>query len=153
MRQLTLALAAIATVACAKQESPSADSPAAAQAAAPPAPAPLTAAAVAGTWEAVGMPMDKDTVIVRMTMTMDSTGKNSKTVFSSGESFTNTSTVYDGDSVVSMAGPFKSQLRKGQMVTTRVVLRMQDGKLVGVTHAKYANGDTADIRISATRKQ
>ena len=152
MRKIALAALVLAVAACSKKETPAADTPAVAQAVAP-APAPLTPAATAGVWEAVGMPMDKDTVIVRMTMTMDSTGKNGKTVFTSGESFTNTSSVYDGDSLVSMAGPFKSQLRKGQMVTTRVVLRMQDGKLVGVTHAKYANGDTADIRITATKKQ
>ena len=151
MRKLALAGLALAAAACMKKETPAADSPAVAQAAA--MPAPLTAAATAGVWEAVGMPMDKDTVIVRMTMTMDSTGKNSKTVFASGESFTSTSSVYDGDSLVTTAGPFKSQLRKGQMVTTRVVLRMQEGKLVGITHAKYANGDSTNLRISATKKQ
>jgi hypothetical protein len=29
---------------------------------------------------------------------------------------------------------------------------MKDGKLVGVIHAKYPNGDTATLRITATRK-
>ena len=149
MRKLTLAALALAVAGCARQESSSADSPAAAQQAMP---APLTAAAIAGSWEAVGMPMDKDTVVVRFTMTNDSTGQKSETLFASGDKVTASSTTFDGDSLVSMAGPFKSQLRKGVTVTTRVVWRMQDGKLVGMSHSKYSNGDSATFRLTATKK-
>ena len=147
-RIVVVAAVVVAASACAKQESATADSPATAQ----PAPAPLTAAAIAGSWEAVGMPMDKDTVVVRFTMTNDSTGQKSETVFASGDKVTASSTTFDGDSLVSMAGPFKSQLRKGVTVTTRVVWRMQDGKLVGMSHSKYSNGDSATFRLTATKK-
>lgn len=150
MRPAILAALVLAVAACAKTETPATDSPAAA--APPPAPAALTAADVAGTWEAEGMPMDKDTVVVRFTMTNDSTGQNSMTVFASGDRIKSTSNAFNGDSLVSNAGPFKSQVRKGQQVTTRVVLRMQDGKLVGQSHSKYANGDSTVYRIAATRK-
>ena len=149
MRPAILA-ALVLAVACAKPETPATDSPAAA--APPPAPAALTAADVAGAWEAEGMPMDKDTVVVRFTMTNDSTGQNSTTVFASGDRIRSTSNAFNGDSLVSTAGPFKSQVRKGQQVTTRVVLRMQDGKLVGHSHSKYASGDSTVYRITATRK-
>lgn len=98
------------------------------------------------------MPMDKDTVVVRFTMTNDSTGQKSTTVFASGDKISSTSNTFMGDSLVSTAGPFKSQVRKGQQVTTRVVLRMQDGKLVGHSYSKYANGDSTVYRITATRK-
>ena len=98
------------------------------------------------------MPMDKDTVVVRFTMTNDSTGQKSTTVFASGDRISSTSNAFMGDSLVSTAGPFKSQVRKGQQVTTRVVLRMQDGKLVGHSHSKYGNGDSTVYRITATKK-
>jgi hypothetical protein len=38
---------------------------------------------------------------------------------------------------VSEAGPFESVLRKGVQVNTQVVSRLQGGKLVGVTTARY----------------
>lgn len=149
MRRLIAVAVLAAVAACAKQESATADSPAAAQ---PATPAPLTAADLAGTWEAVGMPMDKDTVVVRFTMTNDSTGQKSETVFASGDKITATSSTYDGDSLVTTAGPFKSQTRKGQQVTTRVVWRKQNGGLVGTSHSKYSNGDSATFRLTATKK-
>lgn len=148
-RIVAVAAFALVVVGCAKQESATADSPAAAQ---PAAPAPLSAAAIAGSWEAVGMPMDKDTVVVRFTMNNDSTGQKSETVFASGDKITASSTTFDGDSAVSVAGPFKSQVRKGVSVTTRVVWRMQDGKLVGTSQSKYSNGDSATFRLTATKK-
>jgi hypothetical protein len=43
----------------------------------------------------------------------------------------------DGDSIVAEAGPFESILRDGVMVTTRTVIRLQDGMLVGVLMASY----------------
>jgi hypothetical protein len=43
----------------------------------------------------------------------------------------------EGDSIVSEAGPFESVLRKGVQVRTHYVSRLQDGKLVGTTVARY----------------
>ena len=58
-----------------------------------------------------------------------------------------------GDSVVSESGAFKSQVRRGQQVTsTRMVLRLRDGKLTGISTSKYASGDSASFRITATKK-
>lgn len=146
-RPLVLAAAVLAFAACAKKETPAADSPAAA---APPPPAALTNADLAGTWEGEGMLMNKDTVVVRFTLT--NTGDSSTLVFASGETVKSAAGTISGDSVMSTAGPFKSQVRKGLQSTTHMVLRKQGDKLVGVTHAKYSNGDTASFRITATKK-
>ena len=43
-----------------------------------------------------------------------------------------------GDSIVSESGPYESFIRKGVQVTTRAVYRLQGGKLVGTTEARYA---------------
>jgi hypothetical protein len=50
----------------------------------------------------------------------------------------------EGDSMVWEAGPFESVIRKGvQVKVSRVVARLQDGKLVGTTTATY-EGQGAD---------
>ena len=60
----------------------------------------------------------------------------------------------EGDSIMTEAGPFESVLRKGVQVSTQVVSRLQDGKLVGTTVARYAvsGPDTvARLRFEGTR--
>ena len=49
-------------------------------------------------------------------------------------------TAVSGDSIVTEAGPFESLILKGVQVTTRAVYRLQGGKLVGTTEARYAMG-------------
>ena len=60
----------------------------------------------------------------------------------------------DGDSIMTASGPYESVLRKGVQVTTQSVLRRQDGKLVGMTIARY-QGAAADsvvrLRTELTR--
>jgi hypothetical protein len=53
-----------------------------------------------------------------------------------------------GDSIVTEAGPYESALRKGVQVRARMVLRLQGGKLVGTTEARYAlsGGDSVAHR-------
>lgn len=150
-RSIAVAVAVLALAACSKTETPAADSPAAA--AVPAAPAPLTDSDVGGTWDAVGMPMDKDTVIVRFTMNNTDTGAGTNIVFASGQKVVSKSRQISGDSVVSESGGFKSEVRKGVQVTsTRMVLRKQGDQLVGTSHSKYSNGDTLTLRITATKK-
>jgi hypothetical protein len=148
-RHFVLAAAVLALAACAKSETPAADSPAAA---APPPPAALTNADLAGTWEGEGMPMDKDTVIVRFTMVNTTADTGWTMTFSSGEKAKVSNVVIAGDSVTSTAGPFKSQVRKGVTVNTAATFRLKDGKMVGITRSKYSNGDTASYRVTATKK-
>src|SRR4029078_2162125 len=42
-----------------------------------------------------------------------------------------------GDSLITEAGPDESAPRKGVQVRARMVLRLQEGKLVGTTEARY----------------
>lgn len=59
-----------------------------------------------------------------------------------------------GDSLVTEAGPYESALRKGVQVRSRMVLRLQQGKLVGTNEARYAlsGGDSVARRpAEATR--
>jgi hypothetical protein len=51
----------------------------------------------------------------------------------------------DGDSVMTAAGPYESVLRKGVQVTTDGVLRMQGGKLVGTTVARYQSAGADSV--------
>lgn len=153
MRTLAIAALVIAAAACAKTETPAADSPAAAAPPPPAAPAALTDSAIGGTWEAEGRPMDKDTVVVRFTMNNSDTGSGTSITFPSGVKVPSVTRQISGDSVVSTSGGFKSQVRAGKQVSsTQMVLRMQDGKLAGILHAKYSNGDTTSYRITATKK-
>ena len=53
-----------------------------------------------------------------------------------------------GDSIITEAGPYESALRKGVQVRARMVLRLQEGKLLGTTEARYAmsGGDSVAHR-------
>ena len=148
-RPIAVAAVVLALAACAKTETPAADSPAAA---APPPPVMLTNADLAGTWEGEGMPMDKDSVVVRFTMVNTTTDTGWTMTFASGEKAKVSNVMIAGDSVTSTAGPFKSQVRRGVTATISSTFRLRDGKMVGVTRSKYSNGDTATFRITATKK-
>jgi hypothetical protein len=54
----------------------------------------------------------------------------------------------DGDSIILEPGRYESALRKGIPVQARIVLRLQAGKLVGTTEARYAmnHGDSVAKR-------
>lgn len=149
MRRI-LALCTVMVVACAKNEQP-ADT--AAAAAPPPPPPAITAADLAGTWDMKTMPMDRDTVLTTGTMT--STGAADGWTMTLGDSKTPIPVrivSMGGDSVVSETGVFNSAVRRGQKVSIHSIQHLRDGKLVGVVHAKYANGDTATFRVESTKR-
>lgn len=149
-RSLVVAVAVLSVAACSKQETPAADSPA--MAAAPATPAPLTSADLAGTWDGQSMPMDRDTVLLTFTMTNTPTGEGSTMTFPGGQPIPVRMVSIAGDSAISEAGPFKSQMRSGQNVSVRSVFRLRDGKITGVTRSTYANGDSAMFRVTATKR-
>ena len=145
-----LCCCAAVLVGCAKSEDQAAVDTAAATAAPPPPPAGIALADVAGKWNVKGMNEAGDSTLVtyEMTATADTTGwvinfPNRKPVPVRVVSVA-------GDSIVTEAGPYESVLRKGVQVTTHGVFRLQDGKLVGNTIARY-NVKTADsVRIVRT---
>ena len=124
--------------ACAKSDAPPTDTTAAMAPAPAPAPAPtLSLADVAGKWQFSNVPMtgtDTSPTNYVVTATADTSGWVME--FPSGLKVPLQIAV-DGDSIRSTAGPFASQRRKNTKVTTESTLRMQDGKLVGVTTAHY----------------
>jgi hypothetical protein len=149
-RHLVLALLVVA--ACAKTDK-AADTVAAATPAPPPPPVAITAADLAGTWEMKSMPMDKDTVVAttEMMATATTDGWTMK-VPGNAKPIAITSVAIAGDSVVTQSAQFNSVLRKGQKVSVHTISHLKDGQLTGVVHAKYANGDTATLRTTGTKK-
>ena len=122
--------------ACAKSEAPATDTTTAAMAPAP-APAALTLADFAGKWQFSNVPMsgtDTSPTNFVLTATADTTGWVME--FPSGLKVPLT-VHHLGDSIHTIAGPFASQRRKSTKVRTETMYRMQDGKLVGVTTARY----------------
>jgi hypothetical protein len=145
---------AVILVACSKSKDQPATDEMADAAAAPEAPAPIALADVAGQWTVRLMPESGDSTLLSYEMV--ATGDTSGWAFN----FPKRKPVpvrvvaVDGDSIVTEAGPFESNLRKGIQVTSRTVNRLQDGKLVGATTARYvmSGPDTvAHFRFEATR--
>jgi hypothetical protein len=131
-----------------------AEAPATDVAPAEPAPATVSLADVAGTWK-VHSTMEgneKVTVDYDLVATGDRSGWTIN--FPKRKPIPVRVVAVDGDSIVTESGPFESVLRKGVQVNSRVVMRLQDGKLVGTTTARYqvSGPDTlATLKLEATR--
>src|SRR5215207_5152625 len=119
------------------------------------APAPIALADVAGKWSVRLTPESGDSTLLsyEMVATADTSGWAFN--FPKRKPVPLRVVAVDGDSIVTEAGPFESNLRKGVQVTmSRTISRPQDGKLVGATTAHYATTgpDTvAHFRFEATR--
>jgi hypothetical protein len=153
MRAVRTGWIALLVVGCGKAADKPADSMAEAPAAEAAA-APATIADVAGTWKIRStVEGNAGTAITYdMVTTADQSGWSIK--FPDREPIPVRVVAVDGDSIVSESGPFESVLRKGVQVNTRVVSRLQDGKLVGRTTARYqvSGADTvAHLNFEGTR--
>ena len=155
MRSTIILCCAAALVGCAKSEKPAADTtPAAATPAPPPPPPALKLSDVAGKWKVTGRSETGDSLLTYVfTATGDTTGWSMKFTDRAKPVVVHVTAVA-GDSIVIDAGPYPSVLRKGVQVRTHGTMRLQDGKLVGGTVARYTV-KTADsvrhIRTEATR--
>jgi hypothetical protein len=156
MRRFALCCCVVVLIGCSKSKEQPAMDEMAGDAAAPAAPAaaPIALADVAGTWTVRVMPESSDSAV--LTFEMVATGDTSGWTFT----FPKRKPVpvrilaVDGDSIVTEAGPFESNLRKGVQVTSRTVNRLQDGKLVGATTARYATSgpdSVTQLRFEGTR--
>jgi hypothetical protein len=136
MRGLTSCCIALALVACKPAEKP-AETTTAEAPAMDAAPAGLSLADMAGTWNVKSKMEGSDSVVVTydLVTTADQNGWSLK--FPNRDPIPMRVVAVEGDSVVIEAGPFESALRKGVQVSTQVVSRLQDGKLVGTTVARY----------------
>ena len=136
MRGLMSCCIAVALVGCKPAEKP-AETTTAEAPAMDAAPAGLSLADMAGTWNVKSKLEGSDSVVVTydLVTTADQNGWTLK--FPNRDPIPMRVVAVEGDSVVTEAGPFESALRKGVQVSTHVVSRVQDGKLVGTTVARY----------------
>lgn len=133
MRRTLIACSLIVLAACARKEA--APEPGAMSAGAP---TPITLAELAGRWAVETRIAGTDSVVLKFEMLNDSTGWTY--LFPGRDPLPARVIAVDADSVVAEAGPYESALRKGVMVSTHTVLRLDGGKLVGQTVATYADG-------------
>lgn len=153
MRGLASCCIALAMVGCKPAEKP-ADTTVGEAPAKEEVPATISLADMAGTWKVRSTVEGSENTVVTydMVVTPDRTGWSIK--FPNREPIPVRVVAVEGDSVVAEAGPFESALRKGVQVSTHVVSRLQDGKLVGTTVARYqvTGPDTvARLRFEGTR--
>lgn len=149
MRRLALLSCAIAFVACTKADTPPADTAAAVAPVepAPAPPAPISLSAVAGKYAVTGKNEAGDSTLVtyELNATADTTGWT--LTFPNRKPIPMHVVAVAGDSIVLAAGPYESAIKKGVMVTTNTVARMQDGKLMSRTVAHYAVKTPDSVRI------
>ena len=153
MRFTPLLACAAVLVACAGSEKAPSDSAAAVPAPAA-APTTLSLADLAGKWTQKVRAENSDSVLVtaEVVATPDPSGW---TIALPGRPVMPVRITVAGDSLLVATGPYESVLRKGVQVTTSGVMRLQDGKLVGITTAHYAGATGADsvarLRTEMTR--
>jgi hypothetical protein len=145
----TLVLCAVLLTAC-EPNMKAADS--SAPTAATPAPAPISLADVAGVWDATVQPVGRDTVVTTMIITATATNDGWSMKLPNGANPKVTVVSVAGDSIITTTGTFASATRKGQQVSTHNIFRLQGGKLIGITHAKYSTGDTTTLRVEGTKR-
>ena len=141
MRSFVLFCCTALLAGCGKSENQTADDrtamDTAAVAPATPAAPPISLADVAGKWkirttdEAGGTPVETE-----LTATADTSGWS--LAAPKRKPIPVRVVAVAGDSIVSESGPYESFILKGTQVTTRAVYRLQGGKLVGTTEARYA---------------
>ena len=118
------------------------------------APAPISLADVAGKWVIKTMPENSDSVLVTSEMTATADTSGWMTMVPGRPAMPTRVIEVAGDSITTEFGPFESVLRAGVQVTTRSVMRLRDGKLVGYLMARYATtgaDSVARLRLEATR--
>ena len=145
---------ALVLVGCSKPADKPADTTVGEAPATEAAPATISLADVAGTWNVKSNVEGDESKVVTYDMVATADRSGWSINFPKREPVPVRIVAVEGDSIVSEAGPFESVLRKGVQVNTRVVSRLQDGKLVGTTVARYqvTGPDTvARLQFEGTR--
>ena len=154
MRGVTSCWIAFVLVGCDKPADRPADTTVGEAPAMDAAPATISLADVAGTWKVRSMVEGSESTVVTYDMVATADRSGWSINFPDRDPIPVRIVAVEGDSIVSEAGPFESVLRKGVQVSTQVVSRLQDGKLVGTTVARYqvTGPDTvARLRFEGTR--
>jgi hypothetical protein len=154
MRGVTSGWIALVLVGCNKPADKPADMTVGEAHAVETAPATISLADVAGTWKVRSTVEGSESTVVTYDMIATGDPSGWSITFPQREPIPVRVVAVEGDSIVSEAGPFESALRKGVQVSTRVVSRLQGGKLVGTTVARYqvTGPDTVSrLRFEGTR--
>lgn len=136
---------------CSKPDAPPAQDTTAVAA---PAPTPISLADVAGKWVIRTMAENSDSVLVTSEMTATADTSGWVTIVPGRPPLPTRVIEVAGDSITTEFGPFESVLRAGVQVTTRTVMRLRDGKLVGSLVARYVTtgaDSVTRLRLEATR--
>ena len=118
------------------------------------APAPISLADVAGNWAMRTMTESGDSTLVSYVMVASADPSGWTFNFPQRTPVPVRVVAVAGDSIITEAGPYESVLRKGVQVTTHSVTRLQDGRLVGTTVARYATSSSDSVlhlRFQGTR--
>ena len=149
MRRITVLCSAALFIACAKTENPPADTGMAVAPAAPEAAAaaPISLNDVAGNYAVTGKYEGEDTAVVRYDLTATADTSGWTIAFPNRKPIPIRIISVSGDSIVGEAGPYPSAIRSGVQVRTSTVYRLQNGKLMGRTLARYETKGEDTVRI------
>lgn len=146
MRRIAMLGCALVIAGCSTKDAPPA-ADTATVAGAPAAPAAMSMESLAGKWNFRVMAMDNDSTLTTHVLTASADPAGWSFLQPDGENVTVRDVTIAGDSVTSVAGPFSSGVRSGMRVKDlRTTYRLQDGKLVGVTTARYVTTGPDSVR-------
>jgi hypothetical protein len=152
-----LCIATLAAVGCTKSDEAASDTAAGgtATATAAPAAATLNLSDVAGRWNFRSVP-EAGSDTTPTTGVLNAVGDTSAWTMNlpNRPPIKTRLVAIGGDSMVTETGPFQSVRRRGVQVTTTTVVRLQDGKLVGTTVARYRTTGADSVlrlRFEATK--
>ena len=120
------------------------------------APAAISLADVAGTWNMETSGMGSDSILVTSQLVATNSMDGWTMILPGRDPVPVRVLAVDADSIVAEMGPFPSALREGVTVTTHLVTRMQDGRLISHLTAHYQTSDADSVvmlRSTGTRAQ
>jgi len=138
MRVVIVVTCAALLTACAKSADRQAGAPA------------IALADVAGQWTMRAMPESSDSTLVTFGMVATADGAGWMMTAPNRDPIPMRVVAVDGDSIVTEAGPYESLIRPGVMVTTRVVNRLREGRMVGTFVARYSPSGADSVLYGRT---
>jgi hypothetical protein len=116
----------------------------------------ISLADVAGVWSMQALPETGDSALVTYEMVATDNTEGWTVTFVGREPIPARVIAVEGDSIMVDVGPYESALREGVMVSTRSVVRLQDGDLAGTFVARYQTTEPDSVlrgRQQGTRTQ
>ena len=108
---------------------------------------------IAGVWDTKTLMGPKDSIVATTVQTIAADAKGWTMAFPTGTPVAVRLLSSAGDSIVTEAGPFASQVRPGQTVTLlHSVNHYKGNQAWGTSVAKYATGDSLTFKTTATRR-